>query len=227
VDEQCELQPVTAYGFSKMFAERDISALADSGFCPVFLRSSTAYGMSPRLRFDLVLNNLVAWAYTTGKVLLKSDGSPWRPVVHIEDISAAFLAALRAPREAVFNQVFNVGIDEENYRVRDLAAIVEEVVPKCAVAFADGAGPDKRCYRVDFGKIRRCLPEFRPSWTARSGARQIYEALRQVNVTVEEFEGAKYRRIDHIKKLISTGGLNQALRWTGANGSARRAVAAV
>lgn len=193
--------------------EQDVAKLADDSFSPTFLRSSTAYGVSPRLRFDLVINNLTAWAYTTGLVYLKSDGTPWRPVVHIEDMSLAFVAALNAPRELVHNEAFNVGRPEENYRIRELAEIVAEVVPNSRVEFAEGASADKRNYRVDSSKIARTLPEFKPQWTARKGAQELYEAYQRVGLQLEEFEGPRYRRIDHIKMLISEGRLDNRLRW--------------
>jgi nucleoside-diphosphate-sugar epimerase len=213
VDEDAELNPVTAYGESKVRVERDVSRLADESFSPTFLRCATAYGVSPRLRFDIVLNNLVAWAFTSGKVLLKSDGTPWRPIVHIEDISRAFLAVLSAPREVVHAQAFNVGRNDQNYRIREIAQIVKETVPGCEIAFADGAGPDKRNYRADFSKIGRLLPAFQPKWDARKGARQLYEAYKALGLKHEDFEGPRFRRIDQLKQLMGMGNLGSDLRW--------------
>lgn len=211
--EEAGFNPVTPYGMSKVRVEQDVSRLADDDFSPTFMRSATAYGVSPRLRFDLVVNNLVAWAFTVGKVLIKSDGTPWRPLVHIEDMSRAFLAVLNAPRELVHNEAFNVGQTEENYRIREVADIVAEVVPNSVIEYAPDASPDKRNYRVDCSKIKRVLPEFKPQWTVRKGAQQLYDTYCQIGLRADEFEGPRYRRIDTLKQLIASGRLDESLRW--------------
>jgi nucleoside-diphosphate-sugar epimerase len=187
--------------------------MADAQFSPTFLRNATAYGVSPRLRFDLVLNNLVSWAYTTGRVFIKSDGTPWRPIVHIRDISRAFLAVLEAPLDLVHNEAFNVGRNEDNYRVREIAEIVKETVPGTEIEYASDASPDKRCYRVDCSKIQRLLPGFKPTWGVRRGAKELYFAYKQTGLTVEDFEGVRYKRIAHIRALIEEGVLDDNLRW--------------
>lgn len=211
--EEAAFNPVTPYGVSKVRVEQELQNLADESFSPVFLRASTAYGLSPRIRFDLVVNNLTAWAFTTGRVYLKSDGTPWRPIVHVEDICRAYIAALQAPREAVHNQAFNVGTTTENYQIRELAQMVQEIVPGSQVDFATDAGPDKRCYRVDCNKIARVLHGFKPQWTARRGVEQLYQAYKSIGLKLEDFEGPKFMRIAHIKKLIGEGLLDENLRW--------------
>ncbi len=211
--EEAGFNPVTPYGMSKVKVEQDVSELADSRFSPVFLRNATAYGVSPRLRFDLVLNNLTAWAYATGKVLIKSDGTAWRPIVHIEDISRAFVAALEAPVDAVHNQSFNIGRTGENYRVSELAEIVRDTVPGTEIEYAPGGTADTRCYRVDCGKAETTLPGFRPQWTARAGAEELYRAFLDTELTTDDFEGIRYKRIAHIRQLMADGELTPDLRW--------------
>jgi nucleoside-diphosphate-sugar epimerase len=211
--EKAQFNPVTPYGFSKVRVEVALSQMADADFTPTYIRASTAYGVSPRLRFDLVTNNLTAWAFTTGRVYLKSDGTPWRPIVHIEDISLAYIAALHAPRDLVHNEAFNVGTTTENYQMREIAEIVKDVVPGCDIDYAPDAGPDKRCYRVDCNKIACTLHEFKPQWTARRGIAQLYEEYKRVGLTLEEFEGPKFMRIAHVKHLVAEGLLDENLRW--------------
>jgi nucleoside-diphosphate-sugar epimerase len=211
--EEAAFNPITPYGVSKVLFERDVAEMADDDFSPTFLRNSTAYGVSPRLRADVVVNNLVAVAFTTGEVLIQSDGSPWRPLVHIEDIARAFIAVLHAPKELVHNQAFNVGRSEENYRVRDLGALVEEVIPGSKVKYAEGGGPDPRCYRVDCGKIARTLPGYKPEWTVRRGMEQLRDAFNEVGLTREELLGGKYFRIKRIRALQAEGLLDETLRW--------------
>ncbi len=214
LDEGADFQPVTPYAESKVHFEAALQDLADDGFSPTSLRNATAYGVSSRLRLDLVLNNLVGWAHTTGRVRLLSDGSPWRPIVHIEDITRAFLAVLEAPREVVHGRSFNVGRTSENYRIRELAQIVAEAVPGTVVEIAEGAGPDKRNYRVSCDLIARQLPAFQPQWDARRGALELIAAYREIGLSKEAFDGPRYKRLAHIQGLLRDGSLAADLRWS-------------
>ncbi len=211
--EEAGFNPVTPYGMSKVKVEQDVSKLADGKFSPVFLRNATAYGVSPRLRFDLVLNNLTAWAYATGKVHIKSDGTAWRPIVHIEDISRAFVAALEAPTDAVHNQSFNIGRTAENYRVSELAEIVRSTVPDTVIEYAPGGSADTRGSGVQCATPENHRPGFHPQCPPRTGAEELYRAFRSTELTTDEFEGIRYKRIAHIRKLVADGELTADLRW--------------
>jgi nucleoside-diphosphate-sugar epimerase len=213
LDEQASFNPVSAYAQSKVDCERGVSALASDSFSPVFLRNATAYGVSPRMRVDLVLSNLVGWAMTTGQIKLMSDGSPWRPLAHIRDISAAMAAALTAPRAAIHNQAFNVGRNSDNYQVRDIAEIVRSTVPGATVTYAGSGEPDRRSYRVDFTKISTQLPGFSPAWDVARGAAEAYDAFGRAGLSIEQFEGRKYIRLKQLKHLRDGGRLNATLRW--------------
>jgi nucleoside-diphosphate-sugar epimerase len=217
VDEESGFHPVTAYGSSKVMAERDIRALADDRFSPIFLRNATVYGLSPRLRADLVVHNLVGYAYTTGEVLLMSDGTPWRPLVHVEDLARVVSAVLEADRAVVHNEAFNVGEDAQNYRIRDVAELVAEVVPGTRLAFAATAGPDARSYRVDFAKLASTFPDLRMTWTLRAGIQQVLAAYERHGLTLEEFLGGRFVRLERIRELRAEGRLDPALRWSTGN----------
>src|SRR5262245_98998 len=217
LDETASFNPITAYGTSKVLVEQDVARLADENFSPTFLRNATAFGASPRLRADIVVNNLVGVAFTTGEILIQSDGTPWRPLVHVQDISRAFLAVLEAPRTAIHNQAFNVGSSEENYQIRDIVAMVQEVVPGCSVRYAEGGGPDPRCYRVRCDKIRQHLPGFRTEWTVRRGVEELYAAFVENRLTTSMF--ANYVRLPRIQELLRSGQVDAALRRTASVGA--------
>ena len=213
VTEESPAHPLTAYAISKIRTEEEVARLASETFTPVFLRNATAYGWSPCFRSDLVLNNLACWAYTTGEIRILSDGSPWRPLVHVQDIARAFLTLLAAPLDRIHNQVINVGAAGQNYRVSELSSFVQQAFPGSRVSYADGGGPDPRSYRVDFAKLADLLPEYQPSWEAQAGAEQLSQAYREAGLTMEEFTGPRYTRLARLKELIDTGQLDDTLRW--------------
>lgn len=213
IDENSPPNPITPYAHSKLLSERDLARLADASFCPVFLRAATAYGVSPYLRFDLALNNLVAWAFTTHRVFLKSDGTSWRPLVHIRDIAQGYRILLEAPSALVCNQAFNIGATAENYRIRELAELVERGVPDSRLEYADDASPDHRSYRVNCDRIANTLPAFKPQWNAERGIREVYETLLGKGLNTEAFEGPRYNRIAHVRHLLRQGRLQPDLRW--------------
>jgi nucleoside-diphosphate-sugar epimerase len=213
VDETGELKPLTAYAESKVHVEAALAELASDDFSPISMRNATAYGVSPRLRLDVVLNNLVGWAVTTGRIQIMSDGTPWRPLVHIRDIASAMLAVLDAPREAVHGESFNVGADDQNYQVRDLAEIVREVVPGCQIVYAGTGDPDPRSYRVDFSKIARVLPGLEFQWDARAGAAELADAYEAARLTFPDFDSDRYVRLKRLKRLQADGRLDTDMRW--------------
>ncbi len=221
LDEESPMSPVTPYGESKVLAEKALTELADDNFSPVFMRNATAYGVSPQLRLDIVVNNLTAWAVTTGQVRILSDGSPWRPLVHVADISQACAVVLAAPREVIHAEAINIGRNGENYQIRDIAEIVGRVVPDSEVTFAAGGEPDTRDYRIDFSKARELLPDFDPQWTVQRGAEELYAAYTANGFSTEDFEGGRYFRIRTIQSHIEAGRLDADLRWSGEPGRRR------
>jgi nucleoside-diphosphate-sugar epimerase len=211
LDEHAAFNPITAYGLSKVLVEQDVAQLADDRFSPTFLRNATAYGCSPRLRADVVVNNLVGVAYTTGEVFIQSDGTPWRPLVHVQDICRAFLAVLAAPRERVHNQALNVGSTQENYQIRDVADIVREAIVGCSVKYAEDGGPDPRCYRVNCDKISTVLPGFQTEWTVRRGVAELHDQFKRVGLTRDMF--SRYVRLQRIQELQRGNHLDRSMRW--------------
>jgi nucleoside-diphosphate-sugar epimerase len=219
--EDAAVNPVTAYAESKALCEQDVSRLATNRFSPVFLRNATAYGVSPRLRLDVMVNQLVGHAFTTGRIGIQGNGTAWRPLVHVEDISRAFLAALEAPRDLVHNRAFNVGQTGENYQIREIADMVLDTVPGSRVTYAPHANPDPRRYRVNCDEIAWTVPAFRPQWTLRDGVRELYEAYRREGLTYERVAGddSQYLRTRHLLRLKRNGLVDDGLRWTAERGT--------
>jgi nucleoside-diphosphate-sugar epimerase len=211
--EDAEFGPITAYAKSKVYSERDILPLGDKDFSVTFLRNATAYGASPKLRLDLVVNNLVGWAITTKQIRIMSDGSPWRPIVHAEDIARAFIAVIEAPKEVVNWQSYNVGLNSENYQVKDIADMVQKVIPACDVVFIGEHGSDSRTYKVNFDKIANQLPNFKPTWNLKKGIEQLYESYQRLGMTNEKFNGRYFIRLKQLQYLMSENKLNNDLFW--------------
>ena len=211
--EAAPLRPLTPYAESKVAAEEALGRLAGNDFAPVSMRNATVYGVSPRLRLDIVLNNLVAWAHTTGAIRLESDGSSWRPLIHVRDVARAALALLDAPEDAVRGEAFNIGSDEQNYRISELAEIVRDRLPHCKVTLAEGASADPRSYRVDFSKFESTFPHCRLEWTAERGADELARAYAEAGLTFDDFVGHRYIRLGQLKRLLDAHALDAELRW--------------
>lgn len=211
IDESGKLNPVTAYAKAKVDAELGLAQLADSNFHPVFMRNATAYGASPRLRLDLVVNNLLAWGYLTGEITILSDGTPWRPLIHIEDFCRAFISVLRAPVDDIHCQAFNVGLDEENYQIKDIANEIKKALPRAKIKILNKTGSDERTYRVNFSKIRKLVPDFKPQWSLRRGIDELLEVYKKYNLTMDDFNSGKYFRIKAVKSLIDSGKMDKNL----------------
>ena len=218
VTEESPLDPKTEYARSKVKSERTISELASDGFAPTFLRNGTIYGVSPRMRFDTVLNDLVGSAVTTGKVALYSDGKPWRPVVHVQDVARAFLTVLEAPIHAVSNHAFNTGANHLNHQIIELAEIVAGTVPGCKLEILAKPGSDQRTYKADFGKFARVFPDFTLLWSARDGAKELYETFKKIGLTHDQYVGKQFTRLKWLRHLLDSGQLDQSLRWQQSNG---------
>lgn len=227
VDESAPLTPLTPYAASKVRAEQSLLLLADDNFTPIFMRNATAFGVSPRLRADVVLNNLAGWAHTTNEIRILSDGTPWRPLVHVEDIARATLALLGAPRELVHGEAFNIGGANQNYQVRELAEIVHAARPECRVEIAGSGDPDPRSYRVSFAKFAEAFPDFVFGWTAPKGAVELLDAYERAGLTLEDFTGHKYTRLAALRRLLNDGSVDDRLRWTTSRAEAAEAAGAL
>jgi nucleoside-diphosphate-sugar epimerase len=215
VDENAPLAPQTEYGRSKVAAEAGLRGLADDRFSPTFCRNGTVYGLSPRMRFDTVLNNLTGTAFTTGRVMIHSDGTPWRPVVHVQDVARAFQAVLEAPREIVHNEAFNIGADELNHQICELGQIVSGIVQGCELAIVPRPGVDQRTYKADFAKFKRTFPKFDWRWTALKGAHELYAAFREIGLSRGQFTDKRFTRLTWLRHLLEDDYVDGSLRWTG------------
>jgi len=213
ITEEAEFNPVTAYAKSKVLTEKSILPLSDSDFSVTTLRNATAYGISPKLRVDLVVNNLVGWALTTGQIKILSDGTPWRPLIHAEDIARAFIAVIEAPKEVIKGEAFNVGKNSENYQVKDIATMIKAVLPDCEIIITGEHGPDSRTYKVNFDKIGRMLQGFDPQWNLKKGIEQIVNYYKQYGMSSNKFNDRYFIRLKQIKYLVDKGLVDSTLYW--------------